>query len=319
MNWLDTPVGIVPALNRLTEVIIERYNYMMPAKNTEGTGFEFIPLPATASQVKNKISYIKLHIATLYAMHFPVKNFGIWSGNWRPFDKLEYDSEEVQNGITAELTSAGIDPAGFWQTPPHLISDGNFVRACYHLLNNVILYSVYGLGVQNCQSRLLKWSSESAYDNDRPSVDETVDYGEGGLPGCAVYGKYKEYLRCEFNRRFAQNAFDTWDNQMSQELHGNWKGRYSTRIHKQLTRPLLSGTQAQEYDHTISGVTEISFTGTASDTTLPWHDDISRDLEYYKTWGDYKYYHSMLRQVDTLTEVLLNEGNFPPPNYKYLD
>lgn len=326
MSWLSAPpVEIIPALNRLVEVIIERYHYMYPSKYTaEGSVFQFFQTPAENGIVQSKISDIRRHIAELYRHHFPVKNFGVWAGNWQPFFKFQYDSEEVQNAITAELTEAGIDPAGFWHTPPHLISDGNFVRACYHLLNNVILYSVYGLGSLKCQSRLLKWDSIGDYDRNQPDVDEIVNYGVSGFYGCAVYGTFKSSLQREFNRRFCQLAFDTWGNQYSPELQGKWKGRYTTRIQKQLynhhNRPdYPTDAKPQEYDYTVPGVTEITFTGTQTDDVIPWHSDITRDLEYYKTWGNYQYYYSRLRQDDNLTEVLLNVENFPSPNYKYFD
>ena len=325
MSWLSAPpVEIIPALNRLSEVITERYHYMFPSKYTaEESVFEFLPTPSAKDNVKRKISDIRSHIAILYRHHFPVKNFGVWAGNWQPFFKFQDYSEEVKNGITAELTEAGIDPAGFWHTPPHLISDGNFVRACYHLLNNVILYSLHGMNFHTCQARLLKWNG--GYDRGEPSVDKIVDtFAHGGTPGCAVYGKYKESLHCEFSRHLWQYPFDTWGNQYSPELQGKWKGRYTTRIQKQLynhhNRPNYPTASApQEYDYTVPGVTEISFTGTKSDTALPWHRDITSDLEYYKTWGNYKYYYSMSRQDDNLTEALLNVENFPPPNYKYFD
>ena len=88
---------------------------------------------------------------------------------------------------------------------------------------------------------------------------------------------------------------------------------------KQLLYPLTSDAKEQEDIRNLTGFTEISFTGVQSDTTLPWCADITRDLAYYKTWGDYKYYYSISQQRDTLAEVMLNVENFPPHNYKYLD
>ena len=119
MSWLETPVQIIPALNRLTEAIVERYNYMVPARYVDG---ELLSLPAERGQVRKKIDYIKTHIANLYGCHFPVKNFGTW-GHWRPFDKLNADSEEIRTAISNELIEVGIDPAGFWMDAPRLISD----------------------------------------------------------------------------------------------------------------------------------------------------------------------------------------------------
>ena len=318
MSWLTFPCETVPALNRINEALIERWNYMMPSQDTGfGTMFEFISAPCSSNVVKNRFELIRQSIAKLYAMHFPIENLGIWTKNWRPYDQL--NETAIQDAIAGELSAVGIDPGGFYFTAPHLISDNRFIRACYHLINNVLRYSVYGLGgAQSCQSRLLKWGSNGAYDRNQPSVDEIVNYGESGLPGCAAYGTFKAYLRCEFDRRFHQNAFDVWGNQYSPELRGNWKGRYTTEIRKELTKPLYSDIQSQGYYYTASGVTEINFTGTESEI-LPWHSDITQDLEYYKTWGNYKYYYTMSRQVDRLSEVLLNAESFPIPNYKYLD
>ena len=79
MSWLSAPpVEIIPALNRLVEVIIERYHYMFPSQSTDyEEGFQFLPTPAEKDTVKRKISDIKRHIAVLYTYHFPVKNFGV--------------------------------------------------------------------------------------------------------------------------------------------------------------------------------------------------------------------------------------------------
>lgn len=316
MSWLETPVQIIPALNRLTEAIVERYHYMFPAIYIDNDpGIEFLSPPATPSQVRNRIDYIKMYIARLYTFHFPVKNFGTW-GHWRPFDKLSYDSEEVKNAITSELIEVGIDPAGFWMDAPRLISDGTFVRACYHLLNNVILFSVDQLWEHDFV-HLLKWNSDSAYDNGSPSVDEIV---EGAAhAGSAAYGPYKRQLECALSRCFIQNIYDSRYRQVCPALQGKWKGRYTTSIWKQLTRPLHSDVQEQEHKYAIPGFTEIDFTDMKSDTTLPWHEDILRDLNYYKTWGNYQYQHTMSLQNDRLTEIMLNVENFPPPNYKYFD
>ena len=319
MSWLNTPVDVISAINIIVDVLRERYTYMSPATNHEVNShfFDHLPRPCSTSAVKTKMMYIRQAVCELYRWHYPVKNFGKW-GSWQPYARYRYNSAEISDAISTELSTVNIDPDGFFMPPPHRVSDGNFVRSCYHLLNNVLLFTVSDVGGQDCHSRITEWSSDSYYDKDLPSVDKTVDYGVGGLSGCAVYGYRKRSLQCEFDRRFVQYVFDTWGNQNGPELQGSWRGRYKTSIWKELLNPLEENLNNSGIYYDLPGIKEINFSGTQSDL-IPWVDDISNDLEYYKTWGNFQYDFSISRQIDTLTELFLTPDNFPEPGYKYLD
>ena len=320
MSWLDPPpADIISSINIIVDVLRERYTYMLPGISHEAnTGFfEYLVRPASTFAVKRKMEYIRQAICELYRWHFPVKNLGNW-GHWQPYGNYRYDDVGISDAIRAELSSAGIDPDGFFLTAPHRISDGNFIRGCYHLLNNVLLYTVSDIGGQSCRSTLKEWSTDSEYDNNLPDVDITVDYGEGGLSGSAAYGYYKRSMRCEFDRRFVQVVYNIWGDKNGPELQGNWRGRYKTSIWKELLDPREDGLKDHGEYYDLQGVKEIQFSGTQSDF-IPWVEDITKDLEYYKTWGDFKYDYAISRQRDTLTEIFLTADNFPPPRYKYLD
>lgn len=320
MSWLDpNPVDIISSINIIVDVLHERYDYMLPAISHDANPgiFEYLPRPCSTYVVKNKMEYIRLAVCELYRWHFPVRNLGNW-GHWQPFGKNSYNNVEMTDAIRAELLEAGIDPDGFFLTAPCRISDGNFIRGCYHLLNNVLLYTASDIGGQSCRSTIKEWSTDSEYDNNLPDVDITVDYGEGGLSGSAAYGYYKRSMRCEFDRRFVQIVYDTRGNKNGPELRGNWRGRYRTSIWKELLDPRENGLNDYGEYYDIEGVKEIPFSGTQSDF-IPWVEDITKDLEYYKTWGNFKYDYAISRQRDTLTEIFLTADNFPHPEYKYLD
>ena len=320
MSWLDSPpVDIITSINIIVDVLRERYTFMYPGLSHEANGeyFDYLPRPSSIYAVRQKMRYISYAIIELYRIHFPVKNFDRWA-DWQPYGNYRRNAPEIPDAIRAELSAVNIDPDGVLLTSPHRISDGNFVRGCYYLLNNVLLYSASGIGGQSCRSTLKEWSTDSEYDNNLPDVDITVDYGEGGLSGSAAYGYYKRSMRCEFDRRFVQDVFDIWGNQSGPELQGQWRGRYKTSIWKELLDPRKDNLDDYGEYYDLPGIKEIDFSGIQSDL-IPWVEDITGDLEYYKTWGDFQYGFSISRQIDTLTELYLTADNFPPPKYKYLD
>lgn len=319
MSWLNPPADIISSINIIVDVLRERYTYMLPGISHEGNPgfFEYLARPASTFDVKRKVEYIKQAVRELYRWHFPVRNLGNW-GHWQPYGSYRYDDVGISDAIRAELSSADIDPDGFFLTAPHRISDGNFIRGCYHLLNNVLLFSVDGLGGQSCRSTLKEWSTDSEYDNNMPDVDITVDYGEGGLSGSAAYGYYKRSMRCEFDRRFVQELFNVWCDPVSKGLVGDWKGRYSTSIWKELLYPREDGLENRGDYYDLQGVKEINFHDTQSEL-IPWVEDITKDLDLYKTWGNFKYGYAISWQKDNLEEIFVTIDNFVPHNYKYLD
>ena len=320
MSWLDSPpVDIITSINIIVDVLRERYTYMYPGLSHEANGeyFDCLPRPSSIYAVRQKMRYISQAITGLYRIHFPVKNFDRWA-NWQPYGNYRQNAPEIPNAIRTELSAVNIDPDGVLLISPHRISDGNFIRGCYYLLNNVLLYNASGIGGQSCRSEIKQWSHESDYDNNFPDVDTIADYGVSGLSGSAMYGYYKKSLQCEFDRRFVQNVFDIWGNQSGPKLKGTWRGRYKTSIYKQLWEPRKDGLSDYGEIYDLPDEKEINFSNTQSGI-IPWTEDITKDLAYYKTWGDFQYDFSISRQIDTLTELYLTPDNFPPPKYKYLD
>lgn len=323
MSWLDfPPCDIISSLNTINAAIIERNSYMSPSTNTDNDRFDLLPRPCSQFAVLDKMRDTVDNLLLLYKGHFPVKNFGRWANQWNPYENaLRF---ELEDAIAAELSEVGIDPGAFFmKNNPRRRSDVNFIRACYHLINNVLLYNLEGFAVAG-QHIHRGWRSEEAYDNDDPSVDETVDAHSGsgydGYPACAAMkGYYKSSFYSDFNMYFLQRHVDfTWGHVNAPELQGNWKARYTVRIYKLLDYPRESNVQVHEESYYIPGSKEVNFSGSKSEI-IPYTDDITRDLSYYQTWGNYKYGYAVSFQVNKMSEVFLTPENFPAPNYKYID
>ena len=311
MSWLTfPPAEIISSLNIITEALNERFSYMLP---TYHRNYKYLTRPCSAAEVKYQMKEIADGIKILYREHFPVKNFGRWA-YWKPYKDLDTDAK-IGPAVSAELAAAEIDPQGLIWDKPHRIADVNFIRACYYLLNNILLYCVDRL-YKSGRTHVLEWGSESRYDNNDPIVDMVVD-NLSDFDAYAAVGYRKINLRCVLNRYFYQSAFHN-GMMVTPALTGAWKGRYTTSISKALLYPQTENVQefGEEYD--IPGTHEINFFGTQGDD-LPWFEDITKDLAYYKCWGNFQYGYTMSRQSDTLTEILLTKDNFTPPNYKYLD
>lgn len=315
MSWLPSPpVDMISSLNIITDVLKERFSYMLPNYSQNGGIFEYLTRPCSRNAITSKMDYIASGIRTLYREHFPVKNFGRWA-HWQPYLALDTNAK-INPVISDELATVGIAPDGLIWNYPHRISDGNFIRACYHLLNNVLLYRVTNVSYMAGQTHVREWSSENHYDSDTPLVDEIVDGFAGDLAGYAAVGHLKTSMHCQLTRNFYQEPFSKGI-QVTPILTGAWKGRYTTSISKALLYPQTENVQefGEEYD--IPGTHEINFFGTQGDD-LPWFEDITKDLAYYKCWGNFQYGYAVSRQIDTLTEVFLRADNFSP-NYQYFD
>ena len=198
MSWLDfPPCDIISSLNTINAAIIERNSYMSPSTNTDNDRFDLLPRPCSQFAVLDKMRDTVDNLLLLYKGHFPVKNFGRWANQWNPYKHA--DRSELEYAIAAELSEVGIDPGAFFMKDnPRRRSDVNFIRACYHLINNVLLYNLEGFAVTG-QHIHREWRSEEAYDNNAPSVDEIVDahsgFGRGGYAAAAAMeGYYKPRL-----------------------------------------------------------------------------------------------------------------------------
>ena len=312
MSWVNlAPSDIISTLNILSAAYTERYNYFWQKSEQP----EILPRPSTTYAVKDFMRNFREKIRLLYELHFPVKNFGRW-GHWQPY--LHKYTDVLDAAISDDLTAAGIDPGGILLTCPRLISDRTFVLGAYYLLNNILLYRVERLGGQKVTLHEEKWWTESNYDTNTPYVDEITE----NTPASGSYGKAMEgYLKStryrESNRRFFQPE-DGIVGEHYPLLRGSWKGRYTTKINKVLSYPQEDGKSEKGDQYDIAGVKEINFTGRES-TIIPYLDDITSEVDYFRTWGNYKYDYAALYQIDRLTEISLTPDNLPNPNYQYLD
>lgn len=311
MSWVNlAPSDIISTLNILSAAYTERYNYFWQKSEQP----EILPRPSTTYAVKDFMRYFREKIRLLYEHHFPVKNFGRW-GHWQPYWSEDY--KVLDAAISDDLTAAGIDPGGILLTVPRRITDRTFVLGAYYLLNNILLYRVNYLGGQKVTLREEKWWTESNYDTNTPYVDEITEGGSDGGYGKAMEGYLKSTRYRESNRRFFQPD-EGYGGARYPLLQGSWKGRYTTQISKLLRHPQEDGFEKREEVYDIPGVKEINFTGRES-TIIPYLDDITSEVDYFRTWGNYKYGWAGLYQTDRLTEISLTPDNLPNPNYQYLD
>ena len=311
MSWVNlAPSDIISTLNILSAAYTERYNYFWQKSEQP----EILPRPSTTYAVKDFMWYFLNKIRRLYTHHFPVKFFGRW-GHWQPYWGKYNDVLDA--AISDDLTAAGIDPGGILLTYPRRITDRTFVLGAYYLLNNILLYRVEGIGGQKVTLREEKWWTESNYDTNTPYVDEITEGGSADSYGRAMEGYLKSTRYRESNRRFYQPD-EGYGGARYPLLRGSWKGRYTTQINKLLRHPQEDGFEKREEVYDIPGVKEINFTGRES-TIIPYLDDITSEVDYFRTWGNYKYGWAALYQIDRLTGVALTPDNLPNPNYQYLD
>ena len=140
MSWIELPPSkMISALNQIHLAITERLRYNHP--NHSGLESFVLPQSRSINSMYDYTGRIRSCLRQMYKEHFPLANLGKWA-KLRPYG--EYSTDELDLAIAGELSAAGIDPAGFFHPRPHRISDGTFVKACYHLLNNVLIYSLGG-------------------------------------------------------------------------------------------------------------------------------------------------------------------------------
>ena len=308
MSWMDMPpCKIIPVLNRINAAVLERLRYTNP--DYLFAGYETIILPLSRSNSIGKfINQIRSGIRQLYKCHFPVSNFGKWSKR-RPYGELS--DEELDLAIANELASAGIEPAGFFWERPHKYSDGNFVRACYHLLNNVLLYA---LGASEIDSQYFTQSMKT----ERITIDGEyilTHEGNSGLNfGYAAFSRQSDgYALRHIDRRFVISGSEY------PKLQGNWKAKYHISfILKELLYPIDSKDKTQSFSARDVGTFEINFSGSQSDF-IPWYPTTIENINTYYSRSNEKYGYAYAYEVDSITKILINRENFPPPNYQYID
>ena len=314
MSWVDMPpCKMIPAFNCINAAILERLRYTAP--NDYFIGYATLDLPRrrsfrTADAVSyNLFDHIRSSIRGLYKRHFPVANFGKWSKR-HPYG--DYSDDEIDLAIAGELASAGIDPAGFFPQKPYKFSDGNFIRACYHLLNNVLIYS---LGSTDLDSQYFTQNMKT----ERVSIETgnvvvTYDDQDKFIFGTAADSRYKEwYFHRHVDRRFVIG--ETY----YPKLQGNWKAKYNiSSIRKELLYPYDPDDKAQTVYEKDVGTYEINFSGSQSDF-IPWHPLTVENINTYYNRDNDKYEYAYAIESDYITEILINRENLPPPNYQYID
>ena len=304
MSWLDTPVKIIPALNKIIDALHERAIYASYPGVNFGSVYEHVNLPYSARNTNNLSDRIRSMIRSAYRDHFPSENFGKWS-KLHPYG--DYTDAQIDEAIAADLQKADIDPAGFFWGRPHLLGDGTFIRACYHLLNNVILYPAIKQAIpQTTKTR----SGRIGSTNTSGSYIE----GSHNIPIGTIVGKFyngEGYFE-HFDRRFvlAENTYP--------KLQGNWKAKRSVSA---VMRDVNNRQTHQGIEHSyvnINEIFEINFSGIQSEV-IPWHPETLNNIDHYRSLCEEYYIWVQVTQYDNVTEVYVTAENFIPPNYEFFN
>lgn len=300
MSWLTTPVRIIPALNTILDALLERRQYTYFPNVNLGNTCDHFQLPLNFRNQSNEMTdRIRKLIRELYRIHFPPANFGKWSV-MRPYAKS--NDAEIDDAIAEDLRKANIDPAGFFWQKPHLLGDGTFVRACYYLLNNILLYCAPEYFEQTVKTMM-------------PGDDEWETDGAHGYPTGTYVGKLfdgKGYYR-HFDRRF-----NVPENQYP-KLQGSWQGRCKNSSITRYVEDRRNYKTLFNETVVVEGSFEIEFSGSRS-VEIPWLPEINKDIDYYiNLCKEQFYYWLYIYQSDGISEINVTAENFTPPNYKYLD
>lgn len=312
MSWAEVPGRIIPTYNAIIEALDERRKFFISPDSILPPPVLDIPSPYRSVAFNS----IRSGIKQLYREHFPPSGI---NGEWtppRPYENCT--DEEIEDAIAAELQAANINPADFFYiNPPTPICNGNFIRACYHLLNNVLIYCIHVFTL-HAHSRTTIWYS---YDHSKPDGDPDEDYIEdrhflGGPGDYIMWGRLEKQRQYNFDVYWAQD--DRKGINGGAFLKGSWKARYTVEIEKSLGEPQSETDQRFYERYTLPGTTEVNFNGTTSDY-IPRKEDVLRDADYYRCWGNFKYGFVYSCQRSTITEISITKENYPEINYQYFD
>lgn len=297
MSWLTTPVRIIPALNTILDALHERAIYASQPGVNFGSVYEHFVLPYSARNNTNNLSdRIRSLIRSAYRDHFPPENFGKWS-KLHPYSG--FTDKQIDEAIASDLRKADIDPAGFLWGRPHLLGDGTFIRACYHLLNNVILYPAFRYAFpQTTKTRF----GSIVYDNARNLPNGTI---VGKLFNGAGYFEH-------FDRKFvlADNSYP--------KLQGSWKAKRTVRNVIRDVNNRQPYKRIEFSNVAVNETFEINFSGIQSDV-IPWHPETLNNIDHYRDYCKEYYIWVQVTQYDSVTEVYVTAENFPPPDYKFFN
>ena len=250
-------------------------------------------------------------VKRLYSLAFPPGNFGKWSAlqpNFFNNGEIYNPNTELENAMSADLRAAGIAPEAFFWKYPCRFGNGDFIRACYYLLNHKLLY--FAPAVPGFDTRY----REIVYTDYEKGKYESYDRpGNGGRPemvcACGLLKKQKfHHYDCRFS--FATDGESVF--------RGSWKMRYRSTLTRILRDPVNRKFNAVEIIARDLGEKVIRCSGNFSEI-IPLSPAAEVNLDSDRDWGDKHYQYVYCQEQPRLTAVLLSKENFPPLNYKYLD
>ena len=310
MSFLEVPSKIRDAFPILRAAIMERYE---ARGNYVGDFFRLKPpYPFNNAGFRIVFETYRYHVKRLYAWAFPPENFGKWSElrpNLCDWETTATDGTTplLDAKIAEVLQNAGIDPSGFFWTTPHRFCDGNYLRACYYLLNEKILYFAPTMLGRTCSATKIKYTN---YDKGQYQTYH-YDTPEDGLLISVAYGFLKRDMLYHHNPKFYNPEAEY------RPLFGDWKLRYRAELNTYMDAASSNDKGFYEFDKYV-GDGELSCHGNESEIFTLQSESL-KNTDYYRKWGNLRYNFVSRSERQELTGVLLKRENFPPLNYKYLD
>lgn len=291
--------------------ILERYA-AFGSTGMDGFVYKFTPpYYFHNSGFKSVFEDFRRHIKILYSRAFPPENFGKWSAlrpNLYDMDNGWGQTPLIDAEIARKLREAGIDPSGFFWEVPHRFCDGNFVRACYYLLNNCILYFLPESIGRECKA------TETIYSNYDKGKFIKVEHDDsaGAVLVSVASGYLKENMIVHHSPRFV-NTDET-----HYPILGDWRLRYRAQLSSYLQSPVNKDDEEQYFFNRYVGDGEVDCHGGKSEIFELMPESLE-NKSYYQRWGDLRYKSVFRSETQIVTHVKVTKENFPPLNYKYLD
>ena len=311
MSFLEVPSKIRDAMPVIREAILERYAAIGSNSMDDFVRKFSPPFPFHNAGFREVFEDFRRHIKTLYARAFPPENFGKWSAlrpNLFDIDGGWDNNPLLDAEIARKLREANIDPSGFFWEVPHRFCDGNFVRACYYLLNECILYFLpEGIG-RECKATETIYSD---YDKGK-FVKLERDDSAGALMMAVAWGELKKNMTVHHSPRFV-NVYEK-----NYPIQGTWRLRYRAQLSSWLSSPVDKNDEEQFISNKYVGDGEVTCHGSRSEIFELMPESLE-NKSYYQRWGDLRYKHVYRSENQIVTGVKVTKDNFPPLNYKYLD
>lgn len=324
MSFIQTPSKIINSLRVIVEATNER------AAVAGGVGdidYVNLRLPYSRNNISWAMTTIRGTILQLYGQSFPPSNFGKF-GWYTPLIKnnKEVDNKSSEEAVAEELAANNIDPNAFLMTPPFRYSNPQFLWACYHLLNNCILYFFPKKNTSSDYLRTIGITKEIIYRSNGSSYSNEIAFDDKGwfvtlANGWSGGGGVKEKMSYDTEAHFHFKG--------NRVLRGEWQMRLHSEASSQYyTDDVLEGNHS--WSETFKHI--VNFNGMESENVIPtFPSEIKEKAELLQSWGGGSY-RSPNGSVSSTRlgnggetarllnhEVKLTKENFPPLNYKYLD